>query len=412
MAHFSWLRILPAALLVALTVACSSNAKTAGSPTTTTSTTSSSATTSTTAPATGAATTSTTVAAGGPLPAGFGVEDLTWVSDTDGWALGNAPCAHAPCTSMAHTVNGGQTWAGLPAPVAYSGTSFALGNCSATVACVDGVRFANTTVGYVFGQSSLWLTTNGGHTWTERSRDTTNALEVDGSLVVRVTNPNNATPPGISYQVQTTTVGSTSWHTVLGSTVEGDGVLLAVQGPDLYLAVVENPAGGAQDEHPTLYRSTNSGATWSTLADPCGNAPSGNEADTSALAAAPGGYLVVACTARQAGETGYVVVSADAGASFGPQRANLLGTQQSTATKVAAATGQRLVVLVGSAISVSNDGGVNWTVTYTEANPPAVSPDLFLGFEDALTGRAVLSPGTILTTTDGGGHWTPYTFPT
>jgi photosystem II stability/assembly factor-like uncharacterized protein len=80
---------------------------------------------------------------------------------------------------------------------------------------------------------------------------------------------------------------------------------------------------------------------------------------------------------------------------------------------IAAATGQRLAVTVGPfsggaiSIAVSNDAGVDWTVTHSEPGSGAV----FLGFEDGQTGRAVINPRTVLTTTDGGGHWTGFTFP-
>ena len=46
---------------------------------------------------------------GGPVPAGFRAVDLTWVSTDQGWALGTAPCAQAPCTSIVRTLDGGQT---------------------------------------------------------------------------------------------------------------------------------------------------------------------------------------------------------------------------------------------------------------------------------------------------------------
>jgi hypothetical protein len=54
--------------------------------------------------------------AGGPVPAGFHAVDLTFVDVNDGWALGTAPCASAPCTSILRTTDGGLSWAGIPAP--------------------------------------------------------------------------------------------------------------------------------------------------------------------------------------------------------------------------------------------------------------------------------------------------------
>jgi photosystem II stability/assembly factor-like uncharacterized protein len=149
--------------------------------------------------------------------------------------------------------------------------------------------------------------------------------------------------------------------------------------------------------------------------------PSGNEADASAISAAPGGVLAVGCTARMAGEAGFAVLSTDAGATFGPHKGNLLSTvaPDEFVAQVSAATGQRLAVLVVDSsdgtgeITVSNDAGDDWTVTQTSTSPGGANGmgSLFLGFEDATTGRAVIMPNTVLTTTDGGGHWTPFVFP-
>ena len=55
---------------------------------------------------------------GGPVPAGFEPQSVTFVSASEGWVLGTAPCAAKPCTSVVRTLNGGRTWQGIPAPVA------------------------------------------------------------------------------------------------------------------------------------------------------------------------------------------------------------------------------------------------------------------------------------------------------
>ena len=46
----------------------------------------------------------------GPVPAGFTVHDLTFVSEDQGWALGTAPCSSKPCTSLVRTSDGGRSW--------------------------------------------------------------------------------------------------------------------------------------------------------------------------------------------------------------------------------------------------------------------------------------------------------------
>ncbi len=124
----------------------------------------------------------------------------------------------------------------------------------------------------------------------------------------------------------------------------------------------------------------------------------------------------MACTPRGPGEAGFVVVSADAGATFGPHRFGLLSTVPAggeAVVAVAAPTGPRLVAVVLAdgtyRIVVSNDAGADWSVTHSE--PAAGRGGGYLGFEDATTGRPVLDPSVILTTTDGGGHWAPFVFP-
>jgi photosystem II stability/assembly factor-like uncharacterized protein len=380
----------------------------------------------TTAPVTAPGTTvapatTTTASPGAALPAGFAAVDLSWVSDSEGWALGTAPCAHPPCTSIAHTLDGGRTWAGLPAPKAslFTVNSSAPVDCSPTAACVSGIRFASATVGYVFGPSSLWLTTDGGHTWSLRGTDSTDALEITRGRVVRITHPTVFGCPGCQFSAQVTTVGSTAWSPLSMPAVQGTmTALLAIDATNWYLAAPGHVAGGAQDAHTKFERSTDAGAHWSSFSDPCSVTASGNEADASAISAASGGYLAVACTARVAGEAGFVVVSADAGATFGPHRGGLLAAVPSGGEfvpNIAAATGQRLAVLVGAggsdSVAVTNDGGADWNVTHSEAVSGNGPLSTYLGFQDATTGRAIVNSRSILTTTDGGGHWTPFTFP-
>ena len=404
-----------AATVILLSAACSSKATPHAASTAVPSSTTATvppASTSLTSPASTAPTTAES--AGGPLPAGFTVADLTWVSDNEGWALGTAPCSRPPCTSVAHTLDGGRTWAGLPAPIAFLEAQGSP-TCSATLACVRGIRFADRNRGYVFGVNSLWLTTNGGHTWTRKGSDNTTSLEISAGTVTRLTS-GTCTPPGCPYQVQATAVGTASWQNLAAPAMSGVGGVVAVEGTNRYAAVFQHTAGGAQDAHTRFVRSTDGGAHWTTFADPCGVTPSGNEADATTLSGAAGGSLAVGCTTRASGEAAFVVVSADKGATFGPHRGNLLPAVSPDGDYVdhlAAATGQRLAVTVApftggtTSIAVSNDAGIDWTVTHSEPSAGAV----FLGFQDGQTGRAVINPRTVLTTTDGGGHWTGFTFP-
>jgi hypothetical protein len=95
--------------------------------------------------------------AGGPVPRGFQPVSMTFVSASDGWVLGTAPCAQQPCTSVVRTTDGGRSWIGIPAPrypLAETGLQRGLRD----------IRFADTLDGFAFG-SQLWATHDGGATW-------------------------------------------------------------------------------------------------------------------------------------------------------------------------------------------------------------------------------------------------------
>ncbi len=109
-----------------------------------------------------AATAALAGAGAGPVPPGFRPISATFVSASDGWVLGTAPCAHQPCTSVVRTTDGGRHWAGIPAPRYV--LSVTPGNPG-----LDGIRFADTSDGFAFG-SQLWSTHNGGRTWSHVSQ--------------------------------------------------------------------------------------------------------------------------------------------------------------------------------------------------------------------------------------------------
>ena len=92
----------------------------------------------------------------GPVPAGFRVASVTFVSASKGWVLGTTKtCAHAPCTSVLRTANGGRSWVGIPAPrYRLAGTAGGLMR----------LRFADASDGFAYG-SQLWVTHNGGAGW-------------------------------------------------------------------------------------------------------------------------------------------------------------------------------------------------------------------------------------------------------
>jgi photosystem II stability/assembly factor-like uncharacterized protein len=91
------------------------------------------------------------------VPAGFEPQSVTFVSASEGWVLGTAPCATKPCTSVVRTLNGGRTWQGIPAPIA------ALSNLGRGQG-VGALRFADSLDGFAY-RPDLYATHNGGSTW-------------------------------------------------------------------------------------------------------------------------------------------------------------------------------------------------------------------------------------------------------
>ena len=94
---------------------------------------------------------------GGLVPAEFRAASVTFVSTLEAFALGTAPCQHAPCTSIVRTRDRGVSWRGLPAPVVPLGEP----GVTVTGPAVWGIRFATPEYGFVFGDG-LWVTTDGG----------------------------------------------------------------------------------------------------------------------------------------------------------------------------------------------------------------------------------------------------------
>jgi hypothetical protein len=68
----------------------------------------------------------------GAVPAGFAATSVTWVSPDEAFVLGTAPCADAPCTSIARTLNRGASRTALPAPAVPVGSPGEAGRCGVT----------------------------------------------------------------------------------------------------------------------------------------------------------------------------------------------------------------------------------------------------------------------------------------
>ena len=280
------------------------------------STTTSPASATAASPGTAAATTP----AGGPVPSGFAATSVTFVSTNEAFVLGTAPCATKPCTSIVRTLNRGETWVGLPAPVVPLGTRY---NTTGSQAAAWGIRFADPAHGFVFG-NGLWETTDGGEHWAAVAGPggSITDLEVIDGQVLALTGSTLYRRPlaGGSWSVVTQATNQSEIATqaqvaaVLDGTkviVTGNGGLsttteatpcttmgvaepssVAVTGPDSLALLC---AGGAAmgSVHKTVYVSDDLGAQWTKAGSP----PMGG--DPEGISGGTPGQLVVG---RHAGE--------------------------------------------------------------------------------------------------------------
>jgi hypothetical protein len=175
---------------------------------------------------------------GGPVPAGFIPSSATFISASQGWVLGTAPCTSAPCTSIVRTVDGTRSWVGIPAPkAALSRTD------NATSSTVSILRFATSSDGWAAG-GALYSTHNGGQSWQPvrlgPAGSTVTALESGGGYVYAavdecpLTSGCNATSA-----VFASPIGADQFRAV-GATFRGliEPAGLAVHGPDWFAAPV------------------------------------------------------------------------------------------------------------------------------------------------------------------------------
>ena len=319
------------------------------------------------------------------------ITDLTFAYG-EGWALGSADCLNGPgrCIALWHTTDG-QHWTGMP------GAQFnvdGVKNC--TDPCVNHIRFATPDVGYAFGQSAFFMTTDGGQSW-QRQQGGALQLETLDNNVIRVTGTDSGCPGPCVDGIETSAVGSTDWtrsNFQPDTSFIGSVLLARGNGGDAYLLVTQNPAGGAENETSTLYRSTDNGQTWRNAGEPCPQTH--QEIDSWSIAAGAGDRVSALCVNRLEPLHLGVATSTDAGAHFTSQpgeipiSANLLTGDPDT-----------VLVAAGIGLARSTDGGATWQQVSDVTGQIG-----WVGFESQTVGRAVSADGsTIWTTRDGGQTW-------
>jgi photosystem II stability/assembly factor-like uncharacterized protein len=345
------------------------------------------------------------------------LQDTSWVSAAEGWALAARPCSTGTCTRMARTTDAGRHWQELPGPPAriQDGTA----DCAAQ-ACVTHVSFASPAIGYLWGPGLL-MTTDGGLTWHAQPGPWTETLTIAGGQAYRVTYTSGGCPGPCRPSLQEAPAGSASWRTLIGALAEpgrSGSAQIVASGPHVLIAMYGSLAGPVPAQA-VVYRSANGGGTWQQAADPCagpGRGGPGQEEDLIGLAAAPGGFFAGLCVQRNSIRT-FVITSADAGAAWRPAAAPPPGQWLGV---VAAASPATIAVASGATggngtdtaqLLVTTDGGRHWVTAATDTqNLAAGSAPAWLGFETPLAGQWLGDPHGVWTTTDGGLHWTRTAF--
>ncbi len=338
----------------------------------------------------------------------FGVVSVTFVSADRGFALGAVACGHSRCAALLGTSDGGTTWRRLTAPTRTLGSQYSI--CADGRPCAGQIRFATATVGYAFSPALL-MTSDGGQHWRMLARTGVSSLEIAGREAVRVAAAREGCT-GKPYRVESAAVGSGSWRDVPAPpiklycppTLYRQGTRLVLAGFDSQSAGIPGPA--------RFDRSADGGATWASGRDQCG----GRDGYASAVALAPPSTLVVLCEHQlvSTGRSAWLRVSADNGATFGPDQPLPLAVKvplgEELHYQLAAATPGRFVVLETTPDSYrvyrTEDAGRSWSPAFA-LNGFALP--VLTGFDDPLTAR--IGQGDVLWTThDGARTWQASSF--
>lgn len=342
--------------------------------------------------------TSTALAAGGPVPAGFKATSVTFVSTDEGFVLGSAPCAHAPCTSIVRTLDRGATWTGVPAPVVPLGDPY-----TATATAAWGIRFASPAAGFVFG-TGLWATADGGEHWAavpgpgNPGTDISDLEVVDGQLLALAYRCSTLDGCGQSGTLYRRALAGGPWTTV--TQVTGSHVI-ATQAR--VAAVADNGS---------VVVAGDGGLTVARHATPCDT----QATETSAVAVTGPSSLALLCAggAAMGSVQKSVYVSDNLGVTW-----TKAGTPSSAGDPwgISAGTAAHLTVAAASGASwlyYSADGGLQWSVAYKAVDGGAAFNDL--GFTTTSDGVVVSGPlygepyvpafpGKLLLTSNGGASW-------
>jgi hypothetical protein len=350
---------------------------------------------------------------GSPVPSNFQPTSVTFVGSNVGAVIGQAGrpghCATRYCTSLAGTSDYGSSWYGVNAPV----TGPPDGPTG-----VSQIRFLTTNDGWAFGPQ-LWVTHNGGASWTPESTDGMRVTDLetagDRAFALFATCTGSSASYGAactSFSLYSSLPTSDQWQPVPGPTADlhqaGTGqpasASLVLAGSHGYLLA---PSG-------EVFSGPLTGAAW-TIADrqaPCVPGPPGPGGQpTGALLAAGSDQLFLVCNSATStsgdSQTETVMRSSDGGATW-----STAGDAPSAgiAASVAAAQGNLVVLATNSGLYLSGDDGASWKLVKPGPAGAAAGEQGFtyVGMTSQLKGVALpADPGLheVFITTDGGSTW-------
>jgi hypothetical protein len=327
---------------------------------------------------------------------------MTFVSASDGWVLGTAPCAVQPCTSIVRTTDGGASWTGIPAPP----VPLASNGPDGLSAGLSYLRFANQLDGFAFG-SQLWVTHDGGASWQQVSLPgSIGDLETSAGVVYAAVSAQDGT-----VTIYRSLAAGGAWTAVAGLPA---GVADPVQAPPISLGRITLHGTAAWIILGGRLYGTQTGQSW--VQEPVTCTPPYQLASAAAYSTQ---QLTLLCAGDPAmGTEGKAVYSSvNGGASFsltsawaGPgDHFNLLA--EPTAQHIFLATSSSATWL-----DVSGDGGTTWSTALTIDDGGVGWSDF--GFTTPTQGVAIEGyPGspyngtsTMYMTWDAGQTWHQITF--
>jgi hypothetical protein len=346
--------------------------------------------------------------AGGPVPPNFQPTSITFVSSTVGWAIGQAgtsgSCANADpsiCTSIVRTTDGGQSWAGIPAPSTNE---------------VTGIRFLDGTNGWAYGPE-LWSTHDGGSDWTQVSTGGKQVIDLETAgtaafalFATCASDTVGTAADCTSYTLETTPAGTDNWTDVGTATTDlpdSAGVTPAI--------VLSGSTGWLLAADGTIY-SGPLGSPWTKLGDspcPVSSPASASPSDGELLSwDAYTKEFVAACTTRPqsaASSTAAETTVYTSGTTSLDWQSIAQASPAGAPVALGTAPSAPAILATSQGISVVNASTGEWTSAVTLADGFS-----YVGMTTDLQGIAIpANTGLhqIWMTYNGGQSWEPYTFP-